>query len=382
MSAAVAPMRIAQMISTGVSNGAARHCLALAESLASRGHHVILLHREGLDVSAAEMAGVRCTVCGFKRTRGELAGIRALLRAEGVQVVQTHMSSAHAFGVILRLMGGPPVVATAHARHLQLHWAFNDLVIAPYEAAAAYQRFVNRVPRGRLVVIPSVLGAQRPEPSSPARRARARKLLGLPDQSLVIGLVGDIVIEKRQSDLIRAARPLLAKRDDVVIVLLGDPVHPREIRRLDRASIGLESRILRLGRRPDVVDLLPGFDIFAFTSVREEMPLALAEAMVAGLPLVTTSVGRIGEVVKDGWNGLLVKPRDLGALAERLQRLADDAALRERLGRTAREYALVEFSTAAAIDRIEAALARVAWPARKAAERAAGLYSDASRTTA
>ncbi len=355
-----ARLQIVQMLSCGMSNGAARHCLALSQGLAERGHEVLLLHRQWLEADDAIAAGVRCVESTFKRTPGELRRVAGLIAAHGAQVVQTHMSSANAFGVVQRLLGGPPVVATAHARHLQLHWAFNDLVIAPTQAAAAYYRRVNLVPRRKLLVIPSTLGAQVPPASTPERRAEARRRLELPESALVIGLVGDIVAEKRQSDLVHAARDLLARRPDAVVALVGKAFHKGEARRLDAASAGIEDRIVRMGRREDVTDILPGFDIFALSSVSEEIPLVLVEAMAAGLAVVSTTVGRAPELVDEARSGFLIAPRDVKSMAERLERLAADPDLRARFGRAARARALAELAPGPIVEQVEAALAGVA----------------------
>ncbi|MBV9994798.1 MAG: glycosyltransferase [Caulobacteraceae bacterium] len=353
-------MRIAQILSTDMMSGAARHCLALTEGLARRGHQVLLICRPGLDVGAAEAAGVRCATSTFKRSRAEFARLLGLMRAEGSQVMHTHMSGAHAFGIFLRFLGGPPVVATAHARHLQLHWAFNDLVIAPSRRTAAYHRWVNLVPPWRMTVIPGFLGAQLPQPPSPERRRIARQRLGLPDEALVIGHVGDVMPEKRQSDLILAARPLLARRPEAKVVMVGAPLHRGELRRMDRAMQGLAGRVVRLERRADVPDILPAFDIFALPSVKEEGPLVALEAMAAGLPVVGARVGQMGRLVAEGESGFLVRPWEPAAMAARLEQLAEDPALRSAMGLAARARALAEVASAATIEEMEAALARAA----------------------
>jgi glycosyltransferase involved in cell wall biosynthesis len=358
-------MRIVQMLSCGMNNGAARYCLALSVGLAERGHSVLLLHRKWLEPDAAVAAGVWCAETTFKRTPEELRRVASMLSAHGAQVVQSHMSSANAFGVVQRLLGGPPVVANAHARHIQLHWALNDLVIAPSETAADYHHAFNLVPRRKLMVIPSTLGAQVPPATTPERRAEARRRLGLADSSLVIGLVGDIVAEKRQSDLLLAARGLLERRPDAVVVLIGHEFSRREARRLQTASAGLENRIIRLNRRDDIADVLAGFDIFALPSVREEIPLVLVEAMAAGLAVVSTRVGRAPELIDDGRSGFLVDPRDTATMGERLETLAADPALRARFGEAARARMLAELAPGPIVERVEAALASVATGVRR-----------------
>jgi len=181
----------------------------------------------------------------------------------------------------------------------------------------------------------------------------------------VIGLVGDIVAEKRQSDLLLAARGLLERRPDAVVVLIGHEFSRREARRLQTASAGLENRIIRLNRRDDIADVLAGFDIFALPSVREEIPLVLVEAMAAGLAVVSTRVGRAPELIDDGRSGFLVDPRDTATMGERLETLAADPALRARFGEAARARVLAELAPGPIVERVEAALASVATGVRR-----------------
>jgi glycosyltransferase involved in cell wall biosynthesis len=81
-------------------------------------------------------------------------------------------------------------------------------------------------------------------------------------------------------------------------------------------------------------------DAFVLPSLQEGMPLALLEAMAAGLPVIATSVGDVPQAVHDGNTGLLVPPADPDALATALNRIITDAALRQRLGPAARTRAL------------------------------------------
>ena len=162
-------MRIAQLISARVLNGAARHCLSLSEALAAHGHEVMLLHRP--DLGALAIPSVRCVPTGFGRSLRDLQQVMGLMTDADVEVVHTHMSSAHTAGALMRLWRGVPVVATAHARHFQLHWALNDQVIAPSRSTAAYHRRVNRVAANRLTVIHNFVDPAAVQFASPAARA-------------------------------------------------------------------------------------------------------------------------------------------------------------------------------------------------------------------
>jgi glycosyltransferase involved in cell wall biosynthesis len=106
-------------------------------------------------------------------------------------------------------------------------------------------------------------------------------------------------------------------------------------------------RIALLGWVEDTVELLHALDLYALSSVREGLPIALLEAMAMRLPVVATSVGGVVALVGDGENGVLVTPRDVDGLATAMRRLLDDAPLRDRVGVAARRTIEERFTLAA-----------------------------------
>jgi glycosyltransferase involved in cell wall biosynthesis len=117
-----------------------------------------------------------------------------------------------------------------------------------------------------------------------------------------------------------------------------------------RAKLAGRERVHLLGVRADIPEVLASADVFALASNWEGLPLAVLEAMAAGLPVAATRVGCIPEVVEDGRTGFLVPPGNEEALASALHRLATDANLRKQLGAAARAR-----SMSFAVDRMVAA---------------------------
>jgi glycosyltransferase involved in cell wall biosynthesis len=352
-------MRIAQFVSARVMNGAARHCLTLSEALARRGHQILLVHRPDLG-ARPEHPAVACIESGFGRAPAELGRIGQRLAAFDADVVHTHMSSAHSYGALLRLWLGVPTVATAHARHFQLHWLCNDWVIAPSRSTAAFHRRVNLLLHARLEVIPNFVDCAAITPATARRRAAARQRLGLNDEALVIGSVADITANKRPSHIVAAARSLLEARSDAVLLFAGAELDAEEARRVREEAGAFTDRVRLLGRRADVAELLAAFDIFALASRSEEAPMCILEAMAAGLPVVSTDVGGIGELVRPDETGFLVAADDVEAFGERLQRLAGDPALRAGLGEAGRRRVRETFAEGPIVARVEDVLAAAA----------------------
>jgi glycosyltransferase involved in cell wall biosynthesis len=352
-------MRIAQFVSARVLNGAARHCLSLSEALTARGHEVLLFHRPELAEAIQAPPGVQLRTTDYRRGLRSLADLGRLLASSRVEVIHTHMSSAHTTGAILRAWKGVPTVATAHARHFQLHWRFNDRVIAPTRSTAEFHRRVNLIPAGRIAVIPNFVDADRFAPPTPDQRRDARQRLGAGDTTIVIGQVADIVALKRPSDLAEASRRLL-EGGDALLLIAGAELDREESRRLARASEGLDGKVRRLGRLADVRELLHASDIFALASLTEEAPMSILEAMAAGIPVASTAVGGVSELVSHEATGLLSPARNVPALAASLERLAADAGLRRRMGDAGRARAVQEFAKAPIVDRIERVLQETA----------------------
>ncbi len=138
------------------------------------------------------------------------------------------------------------------------------------------------------------------------------------------------------------------------LVLLGDGKTKAGIEELCRQA-GVSERVIFAGFCPQetVRQWLCASDLFVCPSIREGLPYSLIEAMFAGLPVVSTSVGGIPELVEHEKNGLLVPPGDAGALAGAMLRMHDDPKLAARLGDSGKLRMKEEFSIQHMVRRIE-----------------------------
>lgn len=126
------------------------------------------------------------------------------------------------------------------------------------------------------------------------------------------------------------------------LLVVGDGPDRPEVERLV-SELGLDGQVELLGDRDDVDAILARASVFVLSSRSEGLPMAVLEAMAAGVPTIASNVGGIPEVVNDGADGVLVAPGDAHALADALRRLLDDAELRLSMGRKARERARASF---------------------------------------
>jgi glycosyltransferase involved in cell wall biosynthesis len=155
----------------------------------------------------------------------------------------------------------------------------------------------------------------------------------------VVGVVGRVAHQKGLDVFVRALRSL----DGVTGVVVGDGPERAELERL-AAELGVSERLEITGWREDARSYLPTFDVYCLPSRFEGFPLAVVEAMLAGLPIVASDVGSVAEAIHDGETGLLVPPDDENALAAALRRVLDDRTLASSLGQRARALAAQRFT--------------------------------------
>jgi glycosyltransferase involved in cell wall biosynthesis len=350
--------RILEIVSGAGVNGATSHVALLVRELVRRGHDVTVICRPGAWVGdrSAE-AGARVVPSDLHRLPpDELRRMADLCRRERPDVLHTHMSRAHFFGVLLGRLGGVPCVATAHSQKLQLHWRANDAVIAVSDATARFQRLYNCVPAARLHVVHGFVEPPFRLPSHIEREA-LRTSLDAGTGDVLVGTAARLIPAKGVQDLLQAVA-LLRRRVPALLVVAGSGERAHEERlRAEAGRLGVPVRWL--GFRDDLHRLLPAFDVFATASRREALPMVVLEAMAAGLPVVATRVGGLPEAVEEGVTGLLVPRRAPVALADALERILLDEALALAMGTAARRRVLGRFTPESQIPRIEEVLAKV-----------------------
>lgn len=160
-------------------------------------------------------------------------------------------------------------------------------------------------------------------------------------------LTARMIVEKGVFVLTKAAEKLRSKYEDKVEVLLvgGLDDHPGAITKDQLDAVCDGTYIQWLGYRSDIKELLQSCHIVAFPSYyMEGLPKSLIEANAVGRPIITCNSVGCKETVVDGYNGYLIPIKDADALAEKLDVLLSDAALRQEMGRNARKYAEKYFS--------------------------------------
>jgi glycosyltransferase involved in cell wall biosynthesis len=294
--------------------------------------------------AAAEARGLLVAVPPMGGRWRRAPDLGRALAATLPDLVHVNLVDPRANRVLLGVAGvePAPAVATLHMPGAVGSGPDRALLAAVYRRLATVvavsaeirELLVGRLglPAGRVTVVRNGVEPLHPAPARPAR----------PDGPLVVGGVGRLTRQKGFDLLVEATRRLVAEGWPLEVRLAGAG---RERDRLAAAAAGLPVRLV--GFTGDVAAFLAGLDMFCLPSRAEGLPLALLEAMMAGLPCLATAVGEVPAAA--GPAALVVPPGDLAALTGALRRLLGDPALRAELAGRARALAVRDFDLAATV---------------------------------
>lgn len=211
---------------------------------------------------------------------------------------------------------------------------------------------------GRVAAFPIGIDVEQFKPGRPD--GDLRRELKLPPEHRLVGLISYLRSYKGHEYFIEAAARVLSRAKDVTFLIVGEG--PEEGRLRARvASLGLSSNVRMLGFRDDLLNVFRSLDLFVIPSVEgDTIPQVLMQALAMGLPVVSTTVGSIPDVVQDGKTGFVVPPRNADALADRILALLENSTQRAEMGRRGRALVEQEYSLARMLDRLEDVYAKVA----------------------
>ncbi len=320
--------RIAHVLEFELVGGAARLASQFVEEQVAAGCPAVAFLPEraeawlGRDLTAA---GVEVEYHRPARTARRAADLAAGFRRHGVALAHSHDAAAANSGAWAALGAAIPHVVSLHvgpsaALKWRDKWALKTSFGLSAAVAVASRPVADqlgrelRLRRERIAVIPSGL---RPPPRLPST---LRRELGIGDAEQVLLAIGALSPAKGHRHLVEALAVMRRQFPGAHAVIAGQGSEQAGLSAQARAR-GLGARVHLLGFRHDVANLLSAADVFVLPSLWEVLPLALVEAMFAGLPIVATDTGEVRAALAGGEAGLLVRPGDVDALAEALRRL-------------------------------------------------------------
>lgn len=349
-------MKLLHIIGDSRFGGAGRIILALGRMAKAEGWEVDILTTDPTFQEAVRRYGlgllnldvIRRPICPIWDLAG-LLRLRSFLRRESYRIVHTHTSKGGFVGRLAASLAGVPVII--HTMHgLAFHERspiFTRIFYSTLERIAAEK--CNQIvsvsdfhrewaidlgicKKSRIVTIPNGIADQH-HPTGAA--LMLRRQLGFSGEDLMLLTVARLAPEKGLECLIAAAALLRVRVPRCKVVIAGDgPVRWR-LERLAQQH-GISDRIIFLGYRQDVPDLLAACDVVVLPSLREGLSISLLEAMAAGKPIVASSIGSHVEVASQAHIAKLVTPADERALSRAIAELLRDPRTMKDLGTNAR----------------------------------------------
>ncbi len=288
----------------------------------------------------------------------QLRRLRALLRAERIDVLHAHDFYAGWLGTLAALGTGVRVIAAQ--RHLRLsdRWihafgrrVINRLahrVVVNAELVRTHVLKVGTTRADKLVVIRNGL-VYVPEPLDRAEaRAALLSELNLPEETKLIGTVANLRPVKGHCYLLQAVARVVRSFPQAHLILIGEG-ELRAALQAQAAELGISNHVHLLGQRNDAARLVQGFDLAVLASLHEGLPNTVLEALAAGVPVIATAVGGIPELIVDGETGYLVPAADEVRLAKQITAVLNNEDASHRVAEQGRAFVLEQFSMQRAV---------------------------------
>ncbi|MBC8030917.1 MAG: glycosyltransferase family 4 protein [Pyrinomonadaceae bacterium] len=366
-------LKILQISSAQSLGGGERHLVDLVEGLVERGHQVDLALRpnspliDELRSSGKKgLAKVKVTTLPLRNSLDAFSAraLAKLVRQNQIQIVHAHMARDYPLAAYaVRGNKGARLIVTRHvlfplSRLHRVTLAKAARIIAVSKAVATQVRADAVAAPERISVILNGIDASKFENAS-VRFHRERFLAswGLPENSLLIGTVGELTALKGHEEFLRAAAEVRKQFPRSHFVIAGTDSSRENKNRafLEKLikELELTDHVRLVGWVEDLPQLYCALDVFVSASHTESFGLAITEAMASGTAVVATETEGAREIIQPGETGLLVPVGDVAALATATTGLLEDESQRGRLGTAAQQAVAAQFSVERMVEETE-----------------------------
>jgi len=357
-------MKVMHIIDSGGFYGAEAMLIDLMVSQKKNGLHPILcsIGTVGQFDKEVERQASNCglEVCVVRFRSGlNVAGAYRISRI--AQVNHVDMLHSHGYksniltGIIPRFIRKLPVVSTLHgwtntrsiSKMTLYEWMdrrmlrYKDAVVTVNRLMLDDPRLISaNIPQRKLYVVNN--GINLDPPVADEKVLLARELIkNYTRDCFTIGAVGRLSAEKGFDILLQAISLLHKEGLEIKLVLIGDGPMKNELQHM-AVSLGIDKYVLFTGYLTNASLYFNCFDILTISSLTEGLPITLLEAMRAGVPVVSTQVGGIPDVITDGKSGMLVTPGNVAELSAAIKLISVSPKIRDSLRNMAsanfREY--------------------------------------------
>ena len=338
-------IRVAHFIGSLHIGGAENQVSLLVSAMdpAEFDRHVIVMHDDDQGFKDVLDPQVSYFSIGYRNRNAPVALYRLYryLVKNQIDILHCHMYHATVKGALIGRMASVPVIVTSeHGKNAWKRWRHHVMekyIVNPLVAKrVAVSEDIRQIriredgvaPKG-IMVFPNAV-----DTNVPVKKTSA--------EVRVIGALGRLVDAKDYPVLIQAIGRLVSEGRDIRLQIAGEG-EEREVLERQINDLGLSGVVDLVGIQP-ANEFMSAIDVFAMSSKREGVPVALLEAMARGLPIAATAVGGIPEIINDTVEGLLCEAGNPAALAANIATIIDDVALRQRIGSQARQKVIERYS--------------------------------------
>jgi len=341
--------------------------LTETEGLIRRGHHVTLVAPEESCIAQAALTKKIPTVT-LPIARKNVAALYSLIcwlkrQPSRFDIINTHSSTDSWLSAIacLFLSNPPSIIRTRHVsspvnKNPPTYWLYQkavDHVVTTGEALRQQLRRVNNFAEDSMTSVPTGIDLQRFSPLPPGQtKTMQRANLGL-SPAPCVGILATLRNWKGHAYLLEAFALLVNEFPEWNLLIVGDGPQRNNLER-QAQKLSIHDRVKFAGNRNDPEQWLRAMDVFVLPSYGDEgVPQSIMQAMACGLPVVSTPVGAIREAVVEYSTGLLVPPKNEVLLANSLNSLMCNIALREKFAHAGWSRAQQNFGIDIMLDRME-----------------------------
>ncbi len=330
------------------------YTVTLANCLKRRGHEVFVASSGGelegellpeiskirISLSAKSVLNPKVWQAAFK--------LRNLVKSEGIEIMHAQTRVAQFASHLVSKKTGVPYVVTWHGfyrphffRKVLPFWGDMTIAISRTVFRNLVDVFKREKSKVRLI-FNGVDTAKFRDDYSQTQKEDIRNKYGL-GKGPVVGIISRLSPEKGHTYLLDAFKDLLIKIPDAQLVIVGGGRLKAELKEKS-AALGIEKSVYFFGETLKTREFLAIMDVFTRPSIREGFGLGVVEAMLMGLPVVSTDVGGFKSILDHGKLGFLVEPRNPAELREALFNVLSDRARAKEMGKVGKEYAAANFS--------------------------------------
>lgn len=305
--------------------------------------------------SAAEKKGLPVKVFHASQLLDQecIKSIAKYVEDNAIDIIHTHGYREDIYLLLART--GRPLIATNHLwkrtnPRLRLYALLDSIALSFFDHIVAVSspilKEMKKLPHlhwKNMRIIPNGIDV------SAFQHIRSRQFiehLSIPPSSTVLVTVSSLTVEKGHIYLLKALADESLIQRDWFLLIIGDGPQRKGLEEI-ALELKIDKKIFFLGRREDIPNMLLSADVFVMPSLSEGLPMALLEAMAAGLPCVASRVGDIPLLISPVRPDLLVSPKDIKSLTDKITYLLDDETSRLKIGAQMKKAVIENFSATA-----------------------------------